>query len=136
MSICKLDILTLISGFVILTIIFMTKIIFFYPMCASNVFGTTFEISCADAALLAFFLMQGVFVFFFFGLRLRLFETEYYFSWKNGVGLSSESEKWAEGEKLTFSFFFFFFWKFFFCLCGNAQQMRSDMGEGLPEFQN
>ena len=31
-------------------------------MCASNVFGTTFEISCADAALLAV-LMQFFVVF-------------------------------------------------------------------------
>ena len=135
MSICKLDILTLISGFVILTIIFMTKIIFFIQ-CVQVMFLVRPLKSHARMLRCWLFFDARCFCFFFFGLRLRLFETEYYFSWKNGVGLSSESEKWAEGKKLTFSFFFFFFWKFFFCLCGNAQQMRSDMGEGLPEFQN
>ena len=117
MSICKLDILTLISGFVILTIIFMTKIIFFYPMCASNVFGTTFEISCADAALLAFFWCK-VFLFFSFSgfdfdfLKLNIILVE-----KMGWGLAQSQRNGLRGKNWLFLFFFFFFfWKFFLSL--------------------
>jgi len=97
MSICKLDILTLISGFVILTIIFMTKIIFFYPMCASNVFGTTFEISCADAALLAFFLMQGVF-FSFSGFDFDFLKLNIILVEKMGWGLAQSQRNGLRGK--------------------------------------
>ena len=112
MSICKLDILTLISGFVILTIIFMTKIIFFYPMCASNVFGTTFEISCADAALLAFFWCK-VFIFPFSGFDFDFLKLNIILVEKMGWGLAQSQRNGLRGKNWLFLFFSSFFESFF-----------------------
>jgi len=86
---------------------------FFYPMCASNVFGTTFEISCADAALLAFFWCK-VFLFFSFSgfdfdfLKLNIILVE-----KMGWGLAQSQRNGLRGKNWLFHFFFFFFLKVF-----------------------
>ena len=84
-----------------------------------------------------FFFDARCFLFSFSGFDFDFLKLNIILVEKIGWGLAQSQRNGLRGKNWLFHFFFLlFFFESFFCLCGNAQQMRSDMGEGLPDFQN